>query len=94
MLVERSEILIKEGSEADFAAIMAEKGLPILTALDGVNEVRFGPGVENPGKFLLLIEWETMDAHTAFTQLPVFNEFRALFAPYSIGGTMEHFDLG
>jgi hypothetical protein len=35
-------------------------------------------GVENSDKFILLIEWADMEAHTAFTKLPAFAEFRAL----------------
>lgn len=94
MLVERSEILIRPGHEPEFAAAMRDTGLPILRALDGVVSVSFGQGVEHPEKFMLLITWETMAAHTAFTQLPVFATFRALFAPHSTGGAMEHFEMG
>jgi heme-degrading monooxygenase HmoA len=93
MLVERSEILIKSGNEAAFAAAMRETGLPILRGLAGANNVSFGQGVENPDKFVLLIEWATMDDHIAFTKLPVFETFKAIFAPHSKGGAMEHFNM-
>lgn len=93
MLVERSYLHVKEGLEGDFAAMMAEQGVPLLKALDGANQVLFGPGVENPGTFMLLIEWATMGDHIAFTKLPVFAEFRALLTPFTTGGAMEHFEL-
>jgi heme-degrading monooxygenase HmoA len=93
MLVERSELLIKPGMEDDFAAVMAEKGLPLLAALEGVGLINFGRGLENPDKFMLLIEWSTMDAHTAFTRHPSFATFRALLAPFTKGGAMEHFNM-
>ena len=93
MLYERSELLIKEGMEDAFAAEMADKGLPLLKALDGANAVYFGQGVENPDKFMLLIEWETLDAHTAFKTAPVYPEFLSLVASYAKGGVMEHFNM-
>jgi heme-degrading monooxygenase HmoA len=94
MLVERSELLIKAGVEDDFAAVMNDRGLPILKGVPGVVSVQMGRGVENPSKFILLVEWETMDAHTAFKSNPVYPEFGQLFGPYAQGGTMEHFEIG
>ncbi len=94
MLLERAELIIKEGLEEEFAAAMSGPGLDIVNAFPGAKSVRLGRGVENPGKFMLLIEWETLDAHTAFTQAPIFADFRAIIAPYSVGGSMEHFEIG
>ena len=94
MLLERAEILIKEGTEQEFAAAMRERGLPILKAVPGVKSVALGRGVENPGKFMLLVEWESMEAHDAFRNSTVNGPFRKLFAPYSKGGSMEHFEIG
>ena len=93
MLVERAEMLIKEGSEEDFATVMADRGTPLLAGLEGVKSVKLGRGVENPDKFMLLVEWETMDAHIAFTKNPKFTEFRALLSPFTRGGSMEHFNM-
>ncbi len=91
MLLERSEIMVREGAEKGFRSVMRERGLPILSGLPGVRKVSMGQGVENPQKFLLTVEWESMEAHTAFTAMPVFAEFRSLFGPYSVSGAMEHF---
>lgn len=93
MLVERSEIMVKDGMEEEFSALLAAKAVPLLKATPGVNAVSFGRGVENPEKFLLLVEWLTMAHHTAFTQAPVFPEFRAMLMPFSKGGAMEHFSM-
>jgi heme-degrading monooxygenase HmoA len=93
MLLERSEILIKEGMEANFAATMRKRGLALLASVPGVVSVKQGRGVENPGKFMLLVEWESMDAHTAFPKNPIYGEFRQLIGPFSKGGAMEHFEM-
>ena len=93
MLVERSDLMIKDGLEDDFAAKMAERGLSLLSNVPGVNSVRFGRGVENSGKFMLLVEWTAMDAHTAFKSNPVYPEFSQLLKPFIKAGAMEHFNI-
>ncbi|CAN7519137.1 antibiotic biosynthesis monooxygenase [Phenylobacterium sp. LjRoot219] len=93
MLVERSEITIREGQAEGFIAAMNERGLPMLASFPGVESVRFGRGVENPDKFILLVEWTKMEAHVAFSQSEVIGPFRELFAPFSTGGVMEHFEI-
>jgi heme-degrading monooxygenase HmoA len=93
MLLERAEISITEGSEKEFAAAMDARGVPILKSASGVKSVQFGRGVENPTKFLILVEWESLDAHTAFRNAPSYPEFRKVFGPYSKGGSMEHFEM-
>lgn len=77
--------------EAEFATAMRERAMPILRSVPGVISAGFGRGVENPERFLILAEWESLEAHTAFRSLPVYPEFGLLFAPYSVGGAMEHF---
>ena len=91
MLIERSELIINDGLEEDFAATMSERGIPLLSSVAGVNTVQFGRGVEKPGKFMLLIEWTAMDAHTAFRSNPVYPEFSQLLKPFVKSGAMEHF---
>jgi quinol monooxygenase YgiN len=94
MLLERSELLIKEGHEAAFAAAMKEKGIGLLASVAGVLSVQVGQGVENPGKFMLLVGWENMAAHAAYNKTPVCQQVRQLIGPFSKGGSMEHFEMG
>jgi heme-degrading monooxygenase HmoA len=93
MLIEHSEITAKQGMEQDFFASMTDKGVPLLANVPGVRWVQFGRGVEHPQKFMLLVVWETMDAHTAFTKTPARTELGALIRPFSTGGAMEHFEM-
>lgn len=94
MLVERAELLIKEGMEEGFAAAMHERGLALLAGVPGVESVKLGRGVENPGKFMLLVTWQAMDSHVNFSKSPAMKDFRAVIGPYSKGGSMEHFVMG
>lgn len=93
MLLERSEIQVKAGSEEEFLAVMKDRGLPLLTAVPGVKWAKIGRGVENPSKFIFLVEWDSLDAHTAFSKNAAHPEFRQLFAPYAEAGSMEHFRM-
>lgn len=93
MLMERSEITTREGMEQDFATAMTSKGVPLLTNVPGVRWVQFGRGMEHPQKFMLLVVWETMEAHTAFSKTPARTELGALIRPFSTGGAMEHFEM-
>ena len=94
MLLERSEILITEGQEEAFHIAMTETGLPLLTSVPGVISVNMGRGVENPGKFMLLLQWESMDAHIAFNKSPACGTLRTLIGRFSKGGQTEHFAMG
>jgi heme-degrading monooxygenase HmoA len=93
MLLERAEILVKDGLEEGFAATMKGKGLPLLASLPGVLSASVGRGVENPDKFMLLVMWEALEDHTAFTKMPIFATFREMLMPFSKGGSMEHFNM-
>ncbi len=93
MLLEISTLTIRAGNEEAFGEAMAQHGMPILRGVPGVISARYGRGVENPEKFTLLVEWENMAAHTAFRDLSVYTEFGKLFAPHTVGGAMEHFEV-
>jgi quinol monooxygenase YgiN len=94
MFIERAEIPVKEGMENGFADMMSAKGVSILAGADGCASAKFGRGVENPGKFILLLEWDAVESHTAFTKTAAFAEFVTLAKPYFAGPSdMQHFEL-
>lgn len=94
MLLERAELQIKDGEEEPFHAAMRHSGISMLASVPGVISVNLGRGVENPGKFMLLVEWQNMDAHLAYRENPVCARLRELIGPFSKGGSMEHFQMG
>lgn len=93
MLVERSELTAGEGAAEALGAVLSGKGRELLQNFPGVKSVRSGRGVENPDKFILLVEWETMDAHKAYNASPKSMELRQMFAGKVVGGVMEHFEI-
>lgn len=92
-LIERSELTVKPGMEDDFYAAVLEKGVPLLRGVDGVVSVQFGKGVENPSKFMLLVGWTSMGAHTAYAGTASALELRAIMGPFVTAGAMEHFHI-
>ncbi len=93
MLLEIAEIDVKPGMEDEFAARMREEGLECLAACDGVVSVRFGRGVENPGRFTFNVVWTSMEAHDAARASDSFGHFRACFGDRTRGGSMSHYRM-
>ena len=93
MLIERSELTVKLGTEDDFHTAITEKGVPLLRSVEGVISVQVGRGIENPSKFMLLVGWQSMDAHTAYGGTPKSIELRGIMGPFLAGGAMEHFEM-
>jgi len=50
-------------------------------------------GVESPSRFVLLVEWDSVEAHDVnFRQSERFGQWRALIGPYFAGPPLvEHF---
>jgi len=79
-----------------FVAMMDEAGSAHLLSCPGCHSVRVLPGVENPGKVLFLVEWDSAEAHTAARSSDGFAAFIRIASPFfppEGGGTMEHFRL-
>jgi heme-degrading monooxygenase HmoA len=84
MVIERSELPIVGGKEQIFERAFAKAG-QLLRSAKGCRDVRLARGVENPSGCLLLIEWDSIDAHKAFTSTPEFAQFRELVGVYFAG---------
>lgn len=91
MLLEIAEIQTREGCEDAFAKAMRETGIPQLARCEGVVSVRFGRGVENPGKFTFNVVWTSLDAHSSARNLDSFGQFRAAFGDLTTSGAMSHY---
>jgi heme-degrading monooxygenase HmoA len=92
MVLEVALIDVLPGSEDDFAAAYA-KARDVLVGTDGCLTVRMTRGVESPNRFVLLVEWESVDAHLDnFRATERFTTWRGLIGPYFDGAPrVEHF---
>jgi heme-degrading monooxygenase HmoA len=92
MVLEVALIDLQEGREDDFAAVYV-KAYPLLATTAGCRSVRMTRGVETPSRFVLLVEWDSVDAHLDnFRATERFTEWRALIGRYFDGAPLvEHF---
>lgn len=66
---------------------------PIAEGTEGCQSVRMTHGIESPERFVLLIEWDSVEAHEKnFRQTDRFVQWRALIEPFFAGPPhVEHF---
>lgn len=91
MVLEVALIDVTPGAEQSFRdAYEQAKGLPAATS--GCGPMRMTQGVETPTRFVLLIEWESVEAHDVFRNGDGFAQWRALIGPHFAGPPhVEHF---
>lgn len=63
MILEHALLQVKLGLEADFEQAMRE-ALPFISATPGFVSIEVRPCLEAQGKYLLLVAWESVEAHT------------------------------
>ncbi|HEY0486563.1 MAG TPA: antibiotic biosynthesis monooxygenase [Mycobacteriales bacterium] len=92
MVLEVAQFDIRPGAEDDFAAAFAE-GRALLEATPGFHSVRMTRGVESPSRFVLLVEWESVEAHEDnFRASDRFPRWRELIGPhFAAPPQVEHF---
>ncbi|MGH9088772.1 MAG: antibiotic biosynthesis monooxygenase family protein [Acidimicrobiales bacterium] len=91
-VLEHAVLEIVPGREAEFEAAFDE-AVPLLAASEGCRTVRLSRCVEEPGRYLLLVEWDSVEAHAeGFRGSPVYDEWRRLLHHFwEPRPTVEHF---
>ncbi|WP_406078921.1 antibiotic biosynthesis monooxygenase family protein [Micromonospora sp. NBC_00858] len=92
MVLEVALIDVLPGHEDEFAAAYAQ-GHPVLAGAPGCRSVRMTRGIESPTRFVLLVEWDSVDAHNDnFRATERFTRWRELIGPHFAGPPLvEHF---
>ncbi|MEH1013241.1 antibiotic biosynthesis monooxygenase family protein [Micromonospora sp. CPCC 206060] len=92
MVLEVALIDVVPGQEEQFAAAYAE-GHTVLAGTPGCRSVRMTRGIESPSRFVLLVEWDSVEAHEQeFRATERFTRWRTLIGPYFAGPpVVEHF---
>jgi heme-degrading monooxygenase HmoA len=82
MVLEVGDIAIIPGQEDEF--ILAYRGVrDVLATTPGCRSVRMTRGVESPARFVLLVEWDDVEAHEQnFRATDRFTAWRAAIGPY------------
>ncbi len=95
MILELADIRIRPGEQAAFEEAI-QRGLDtVARRATGFLRASVRRGVESPERYLLQIEWATLEDHTVgFRQGPLFPEWRAIVGPFfAAPPVVEHFEV-
>lgn len=93
MVLEIADIAVLPGTEERFAAAVRE-GVTFMADTPGFRTARLTRGVESPSRFVLLVEWDSIEAHlVGFRESASFTRWRAVVEPFFDGAPrVEHVD--
>lgn len=92
MILEHAVLPVVRGREAEFEAAFA-RAKAIIAASPGCLGVSLSRCIERPSQYLLLVQWEHLEDHTAgFRGSPAYQEWRELLHHfYDPFPAVEHF---
>jgi heme-degrading monooxygenase HmoA len=95
MILEIADIRIKPGAQVEFDAAIQHAAATVLPKAKGFLGIQVQKCIESPERYVLLIQWETLEDHTVeFRGGPLFAEWRAIIGPFFAGPpSVEHFTL-
>ena len=93
MVIEHAEFAITPGQEAAFEEAFT-RGHQVIAKAPGYQWGRLVRQIENPGTYLLLIGWVSLEAHTVdFRGSELFTEWRGIVGPYfAAAPVVTHFE--
>ncbi|WIT12854.1 antibiotic biosynthesis monooxygenase [Paucibacter sediminis] len=93
MILELADIRIQPGQQAAFEEALHRGVQSVISRAQGFVGYRLRKGLESPERYLLLIEWATLEDHTVhFRGGPLFAEWRAIVGGFFASPPqVEHF---
>lgn len=94
MILEVATLSVRDGLESEFEAAFARTS-HILSSARGHVSHELWRCQEVKGKYVLLVRWQTVEAHTVeFKSSAEYQEFRKVIHPFYVSPPIaEHFDL-
>ncbi len=92
MITEHAVLNVIEGQEDEFLATMAQ-AKHLISASPGFRSLSMQRCIEHQNVFLLLVQWDSLEAHTeGFRGSPAYEQWRALLHHfYDPHPVVEHF---
>jgi heme-degrading monooxygenase HmoA len=92
MVIEHAVLSVRDGEGATFEAAFAN-AKSIIAASPGFERLTLSRGIEQPGSYLMCVEWASLADHTeGFRGSPAYDDWRALLHHfYDPMPTVEHF---
>ncbi len=94
MILEHAVLEVRSGEAGAFEEAFAT-AVSIIAGAPGCRSVRLERCVEESSRYLLLVEWESLEDHTeGFRRSDAYQEWRALLHHfYEPMPTVEHYEL-
>lgn len=94
MILEVATLDVQKGQERAFEAAFAE-AQRIIRSMGGYLGHELRRCLEDPSRYLLLVQWQTLEDHTeGFRASPQYREWKALLHHfYDPFPTVEHYEL-
>lgn len=92
MIREHALLPVRPGLSAEFEAAFVE-ARPLIAAQPGFRSLSLSRSIETPSTYLLLVGWDTVEAHTeGFRRSAEYERWRELLHPfYEPFPVVEHF---
>ncbi len=92
MILEHAILPVRPGSEMEFEAAFRQ-ARPLISRQPGFRSLTLSRSVESPRLYLLLVEWESVEAHTlGFRESAEYESWRGLLHQfYDPFPDVEHF---
>lgn len=93
MILEVADLRIQPGKQAEFDLAIRRGVDTVIAKQKGFLGYAIEHSIETPERYLLMIQWATLENHTVdFRNSPAFLEWRAIAGPYfAAPPAVEHF---
>lgn len=94
MILEIADIRIAPGQQAAFEEAIQRGIATVISKAQGFRNARVQHGIESPERYVLMIEWDTLEDHTVhFRGGELFPQWRAIVGPFFASPpVVEHFN--
>lgn len=95
MILEVADIEVHPGRQVEFDQAITRGVTTVIAQAKGFISYRVLKGIESPTRYLLQIEWQTLENHTVdFRQSEAFGVWRGMVGDFfARQPIVEHFDL-
>ena len=95
MILEVADIRIHPGQQTAFDAAILHGLETVISKAKGFGGYKVSKGIESPERYLLKIQWETLENHTVdFRGSASFADWRAIVGPFFASPpVVEHFTM-
>lgn len=95
MILEHADIRIEPSQASAFEEAILRGVNTVIAHARGFRGYKVNRSIESPGRYLLMIYWDTLEDHTVgFRGSPAFAQWRAIVGPFfAQPPVVEHLEL-